>query len=625
MPMGGPISGGDNRRYDPSFSPHCIEPEDSADDPSVRVIVLWWAIREMKTSICLNIAGRTVTDDPGGIFSVHPTDNDVAKFSEDDVEPMIELCPALTDKFVKKKSRDSGRTVDFKKFQGGSLRIVSYGSVTKFRGSTVKVLLLHEVDSLSDARTAFLESLYKAMGRTQGLSDAIIVMESTGTSAPKEDEHGKKHYNSVIHEHYEKGDMRKWFCACQSCGHLQWLKYAQLQWPVGHMEQARYHCEVCDHPHNETEWRKMAREGKWYPTAGLLEEQLDNIAETWPLARAKQPEVRSYWRNGFNSLLPKSKGYTTKLHQFVAEGEAAKSSMESLKTWTNEIAAELWDPNTQGETPPEWKPLKDRAESYSTLERIIIPKGALILCAGADVHPNRIEMTWIAFGRGEESWVIDHQVFDGNIQDHSPGCVWEQLRKELQRQFLHELGGKLSLDVGMVDAGHGADDVLKFLQTIPMAGRLRACKGSSVHPFPVVSGYGQIVKGKRGKATLFGHFVGTHDVKDRLYERLRMVPDQNRPTPEGWVHFGERLPESYYEQLTAERARIHFGKSGEEKLYENTERKRNETLDCFVYAYASFRRKLVWDFDAREESLTVEIGEKPVEKKSRMRSVAGIL
>jgi phage terminase large subunit GpA-like protein len=208
------VSNGYDINYSHDLMPHCIEPMEAADDPMIRKIVLWFGIREGKTNaVCMNIIGRTITDDPGNIYSVHPTDDDAKKFSNDDVEPTIEAC--LSDYFVERKSRDSGRTVGYKRFRAGSLRIISAGSINAFRGTSVKVLNLHELDALDP------ESIYKAFGRTTGFGDAIIILESTCTLAPTYDQQGRMVYHSNIHEAFDQGDKRKWFCRCGSVGNCK--------------------------------------------------------------------------------------------------------------------------------------------------------------------------------------------------------------------------------------------------------------------------------------------------------------------------------------------------------------------------------------------------------------------
>jgi phage terminase large subunit GpA-like protein len=594
MPVGGPISGSQTVRWENQFMSHAVEQMDSADDPNVRMVVIWEGVRDGKTASCLNVMGRTVTDDPGGIFSVHPTDDDVAKFSNDDVEPMIELC--LSEYFVEKKSRDSGRTINYKKFKGGSIRIVNAGSITKFRGSTVKVLCIHEADGYASK-----ESIYKAINRTQGLSDAIIFIESTGTIAPTVKDDGTLIYNSVIHEFYDQGDQRKWFCKCPTCRAMQWLKYAQIQARDGDKRRAAYYCEHCDEGYGEAGWRRMAASGIWYPTAGLSLDDQKEIEKSYRDAQPKQPEVRSYWRNGFNSLLPKGKGYATKLHQFLAEGEAAKSSVESLKTWTNEIAAELWNPAAEGEPPPEWKPVFDRREDYATERgKIIVPKGALVITVGVDVHKNRLEVDWGAYGRREEYWGLLHNVLPGEVQDDE---VWKELEKELRREFQHELGAKIGLSLGLVDAGKWPEWIYRFLHLLrakgsPVAGKIRACRGSAQFPHPLIDQrYKSIAK------QLKGHWIGGDEAKDLIYSRLRLEPEEDGSLPDGWRHYPKSYDQVHFEQLTSERVTIEYIRGEEVRRYKNEDKSRNEALDCEVYGLAAFRLRR-WNFDAIEAELT---------------------
>jgi phage terminase large subunit GpA-like protein len=570
-----PLSSGRIIKYDHAVMPHCVEPMDAADDPAINKIVLWWPIRDGKTiGVCCNIIGRTVTDDPGNIYSVHPIKDDVDRFSTGDIEPMIEVC--LSDYFVEKRSRDPGRTITFKKFIGGWLRIVNAGSLTKFRGTSVKVLLLHELDALDP------EAIFKAFGRTTGFSDAIIVMESTGTIAPTYDQDGKIIYHSNIHEAYDQGDKRKWFCPCRKCDVLQWLKYDQLWFPSGRMDKAVYLCERCEADHNEAQWRRMQADAKWFPTAGLTSAQGADILSNHHRARAVDRTVRSYWRNGFNSLLPTSKGYKTKLHQFVAEGEGAKTSVTRLMIWKQEIAAELWDPSTEGEAPPPWKPIFDRREDYG----LIVPEGGLFLTAFIDCQLNRLEVGWRAWGYNEESWGMDHVVLDGHVRDQE---VWMALRQELSRRWEHALGCQIKLGMSFVDGGHYAEDVYRFMQGLArnpvpgVTGRCRASKGVGQHGYPVIDR-----KWRTVAKALKGYHIGTWEAKDRIYERLRMEPEEN-DMREGRMHFNQWFDEEYFKGLTVETVTITYERGQEVRKYVNPQQQRNEPLDIEVGNLAAVR------------------------------------
>lgn len=615
MPSGGPLSGQRVIRYSHQFMPHCVEPMDAADDPSVKMIILWFARREGKTNgICLNVLGRNIMDCPANSYSIHPTDSDVKKFSIDDVDPMIDprINPRMAALFVARKSRDSGHTIDFKKHAGGSLRIVSAGSETKFRGSTVPLVLIHEADAL------LLSSIYKAFGRTTGIAFAKIYMESTGTLAPTIKPDGTIEYHSVIHEHYEKGDMRKWWCQCKHCSALNVIMEDDFQFPAGQMEKAEYVCPRCDSGHIERDWYDMSAGGVWYPTAGLSAEQLLDIEHTRGMARAAQPEVRSYWRNGFTSLLPKADAYVTKLHEFVAERESAKSSPEALQIWTTEVAAKLWDPMIDMEPAPDWAPLAKRCEDYSTLDRIVVPESALVITGGGDVHPDRIEWSWFAWAKNEDCWVLDHQVFDGDTKDHSLRGPWAEFRRHLDTTFEHASGAKMNLDFGLLDASFGWNDVLEFIQTVPAAGKLRACRGSSQYPYPVIGPWDKLASGKMGYRflTLMGHWIGTDEVKDILYRRFRFTENKDGSLPDGWVHFPKRIlgkngnQTTYFEQLCAERVEM----KGENRRYLNTAHARNETFDTFVYGYAAFRRRSDWEWESRERAMREPMAEDEEER-----------
>ena len=71
----------------------------------------------------------------------------VTDLSGDVIDPMIAATPEIRSLVVEKKSRDSGNTLDYKRFPGGSLYVVNAGSRSKSRGMAAKVVLLHEVDA----------------------------------------------------------------------------------------------------------------------------------------------------------------------------------------------------------------------------------------------------------------------------------------------------------------------------------------------------------------------------------------------------------------------------------------------------------------------------------------------
>lgn len=605
-----PLADGAVIRYDHSVMPHAVEPMEAADDGGVNIIVLWMGRRMAKTEgICGNIIGRAVTDDPGNVYSMWPVQDSADRFSRDVIEPMIGATPCLEGAFVESKSRDSGRTISYKRFAGGSLYIVTAGSPSQQRGMAAKVVLMHEVDAYPESVGAEGDPVEKALGRAEGFGDAIKVIESTGTLAPFIDETGKKTYNSRIHAWYERGDMRKWFCPCRVCGALQWMKFEQIKCADGKLHRAEYVCERCEAAHIERQWRAMVRGGKWFATAGLTEEQLRDIATTFIYAEPKDSAVRSYWANGFNSLLPAGKGYTSKLHQFVAEFERVKDDPESRRVWVNEVDTSLWNPITETEPPPEWRKIFNQREDYANEERILLPTGALKVCASVDCQGNRLELEWKAWGRREESWGIEHRVLHGDIRESQ---VWDALNAELGRTFPHVSGAEIPLSLCFVDGGWASEYVHAYLSrlhrvSVPgVSGKVRATKGVGRHGAQILDLTWRVISGK-----LRGHHIGTWEAKDAIYQRLR-TPLAD-PAPEGFMHYSRRYEEGFFQQLTAESVTITLEKGQEIRKYINPHQARNEALDLAVGNLAALKKLRIWDWDAEEKALLESIPPKPGE------------
>lgn len=558
-----PLTSGENIRYNHAVMPHAREPMDAVDEPGVNVIVLWMGRRMGKTeAICGNIIGRTVTDDPGNIFDMWPVEDSADRYSRDVIEPMIEATPALRDLFVLRKSRDSGRTIDYKRFTGGSLYIVNAGSKSKTRGMAAKVVLLHEIDAYPVSAGGEGDPIEKALGRSEGFAEAIKILESTGTLTAIE-ENGKKIHRSNIEKWFERSDQRKWFCPCRACGAAHWLKWEQIQ----RMEKKGraaffYVCEDCAADHNEAQWRAMVAGGEWRATAPFIN------------------GIRGYWINGFNSLLPRGKGFTSKLQQFYVEGNRALAgTAEERRVWINEVKTELCSDFLTDEQPPDWQPIFERREDYT------LPKGALFLSVGADCQLNRIELVWRAWGREEESWGIDHVVLEGHIRHQE---VWAALRRELARKWTREDGAPMTLGMAFVDGGAYPEDVYRFFQQLAISpvegvsGKARAAKGMGVNGHPIVSRKMMTVA-----KNLKGHHVGTWEAKDRIYERLRI--GLTGETPQGRMHYNKKFTEEFFQQLTAESVVTEYDRGIEIRRYENPERKRNEALDMEVYALAAWR------------------------------------
>lgn len=95
---------------------------------------------------------------------------------------------------------------------------------------------------------------------------------------------------------------------------------------------------------------------------------------------------------------------------------------------------------------------------------------------------------------------------------------------------------------------------------------------------------------KRNKNGVYLTEVGTDTAKEQIYNRFTLQPEGSEPLA-GAVHFPNN-PEIYdlaeAQQLTAEE-QVEKWVDGRKKIVWDSKKRRNEALDCFVYALAALR------------------------------------
>lgn len=589
-----PLSQFADIKYSDNVFPWCQEPTESAVDNEVTHTALMFASALGKTDgIVTNIVGWGMTDRPTNQMSAWPSEQQRDKYSRDVIESgLIESTPCVQSVVVEKKSRDTGRTITYKKFAGGSLNLVAAGSPLAFRGPRIGIAHAAEVDGMGATVGVEGDPVELIFKRCEGFADAIKIVEGTPTLSPRIDRNGKKIYRSRIQYWFERSDQRKWFCPCRQCGHRQVWMWAQIRWPKGHMDKGMLHCEKCDAAHDDKQRMQSIRKGKWQATAPFT-------------------GIRGYWLNGINSLLPAEKGFRNKIHQFIEDWNRAATGMDpqfSLRTWKNTFLCEVDDPEGETEPPPEWKSVFLRREDYATESRPpILPERCLVLTVGVDVHKNRLEVNWGGHGRNNEFWGIMHNKLPGEVQD---GTVWKELERELRRTFpwARSDGPPVGLSMALVDAGkwpewiywflgHGSAKDHRPLDGSPVRGKVRACRGSNIFPHPHIDQrFSSLAK------NLKGHWIGPDEGKDLIYTRLRLQVPEDGTIPDGYRHYPLSYPEQHFEQLTSERVSIEYVRGEEVRRYKNEEHARNETLDCENYGEAAFKL-LRPNWDAIEEDL----------------------
>ena len=131
--------------------------------------------------------------------------------------------------------------------------------------------------------------------------------------------------------------------------------------------------------------------------------------------------------------------------EIARQWEAAAVDADARKTFVNTVLGEEWEEKTNAV--PEPGALVRTPRSVGLWH---CAATRAVLTAGADVQVDRIEVDVWAWGRGLESWLVEHLVLDGD-----PGRpeVWASMTGLLSRTWEHETGARLALQRLAIEPG----------------------------------------------------------------------------------------------------------------------------------------------------------------------------
>jgi phage terminase large subunit GpA-like protein len=539
--------------------PMQVQPMDDTIDPNVQSICLMWAAQTAgKTELLLNIFGYFAEQQPAPMLMVQPTLDMAEDYGTDRINPMIRDTEVLRDLFdISGKLRTL-----HKSFPGGYLKLAGANSPSSLSSRPVRITLFDEIDRFPDSAGKEGDPLDLAEKRSDTFPDAFSVLTSTPTISG----------HSKIEKRFETSDKNYWFCPCPTCGHLQYLKWKQLKFDPDcpeSLESTYYECESDQKCHWTDEMRVGAiMAGGWKATAPFK-------------------GTRGYHLSGLYSLFRRKRGFKNRLHQFVVQFLSAKrKGKDSLKVWVNTFLAETW--SEAEDAKPDWKKVFERREQINPLgpwplnDRI--PNGVQIITAGTDFQADRIEVSFVGYGPGEESWMLGHKVIYGDVRNPE---IYQRLDGLLLQQFTREDGAVLQMNAAGFDTGYAASQRQLYAWLKLRAGRRYfAFKG---HNIKIAEPISHSAKSKVDRVNLI--MVGTNRIKSYIYNRLTI----SKPGAPGYIHIpaNAEYNEEWCKQLLAEESETEIINGAKYRIFYMPEviadggTDRNEALDCTVYALAA--------------------------------------
>jgi phage terminase large subunit GpA-like protein len=281
------------------------------------------------------------------------------------------------------------------------------------RSMPARYLFLDEVDAYPPSADEEGDPVALADARTRTFSwRSKVLLGSTPTIQGL----------SRIEREYEASDQRRYFVPCPHCGEMQWLRFERLRWEKGQPETTHYICAPCDGRIGEHHKTAMLAAGEWRPTA-----------------QAQDPGTIGFHISALYSPV----GWFSWEH--IARLCEVATTDEAKRSFKNSVLGETWIETGEA---PDWQRLYERREPWQIGT---VPSGALFLTAGADVQKDRIEVDVWGWGRGLESWLVDHIVVEGG-PEHAE--TWSELGRLLDRTWPHVHGTRIGLAKLAIDTGY---------------------------------------------------------------------------------------------------------------------------------------------------------------------------
>ena len=509
---------------------------------------------------------------PAPLLHVQPTVDLCKRWSKQRFGPAISDCPRLNDRVFDNKSRDKGNTILQKDFPGGTLIITGANSAAGLRQMPICYLHADEVDGWPLDADGEGDPLELARRRITNFARRKQYITSTPTVAGM----------SRIEVEFKESDQRYYFVPCPFCNWYQTIMWSKnIKFDNHDPKTVRMICENCAAEIYEYHKTEMLAGGRWRK-------------------QNKKSDIPGFH---LSSLYAPVGWYSWK--SAVADHLKALGDPLRRKVWVNTVLAELWDEEVIATVDHHW--LMERQEDYDAE----VPEGALVLTAGVDTQDDRLEITVIGMGVDYETWTIGHHVLIGDPEQNQ---VWDDLDLFLEKEYTHENESKMKVAATCIDAmGHHTDRVYDYCRP-RFVKRIFAIQGIYGPGRPLIVRYSKI---KNKNVYLFR--VSSDSGKELLYTRLKI----KEPGP-GYYHFPKSLNEDYFKQLTSEKRIPRRGRGLPKLEWVLPPGKRNETLDCNVYALAAFQILNPNLESLKKQNLIYTGMEKPRPARSRRQLSKGV-
>lgn len=567
-------------------------------EPGVHKISVMVCTQLMKTALLENTFGYFAHLDPGPMLIVQPKEDAAEQFSKERITPLIRATPVLRGIFGGSRTRNADDTLLYKAFPGGFAALAGAGSPDNLARRPIRVGMCDEVDKYPITKEG--NPLDLVDERMATFANWLSVRACSPTIADE----------SLIEASYNEGDQRQASVECPHCGHRNFLDFFKhVHWEKDEHSgdhrpaTAAIHCEACGSAWSEGQRLMSLRTVRWHQTrpfncCGKRHEPLlsyeqawssDDVADAvaavwewwsadrWAVYRARCPDCGQWTVPNEHASFTASKLFSPwpkdAPPKIAAKWLAAKEDPDKRVTFDN---TQLGRPHKrQAAKDIAAEALMRRAENWPGE----VPEGVGIITAGLDTQDDRVEIEFVGWGRGEESWSIEHVAVEG---DPATDELWQRVDRELLRRFQRADGRVFVVQAACIDSGgHHTQAVYKFAKA-RLGRHVWAIKGQSSRNGERTPVWPTARPSAANRSKFKPVIIGTNAAKDSI--RWRLGLEEAGP---GYMHFPASRDLGWYVQLTAERLITKVAAGRRYTVWDLPKGKANEALDCRVYAYAA--------------------------------------
>jgi len=594
-------------KYKNSATPYLVEPMEMLTSLDFTQMVFVGPAQCGKSDMSLNWSSYSAICDPADFMHIDKSQSSARDWYQRRVEKLYRDNPEIRDRLLPGKHNQSTYS---SRFTSGMLYTLSWPTVNELSGKPIGRLWLADYDRMPE----------DIGGEGSAFDLAVQRMKTFGRfgmcaaeSSPSRITENSRWMPSSPHQAppttgilalYNRGDRRRWYWPCLSCGQPFEPDFSLFEWNtdtddlLAAAEEVVMRCPHCNHAyrdsnHDESDTpgkRGMNQRGFWLRDGEKMDMETGEIVGTPMRSR-----MASFWLKGPAAAFADWTDMTHKYLKAIQEFENTGSE-EALKTTVNTDQGLPYLPaGIESERLPE--ELKARAQAR--LGERVVPEDVRFLVASVDVQKSRFEVQVHGIRPHGDVVVIDRFKIrkskrvdeDGDPYPLNPAAYvedWYQLVDlvlKAEYELGDESGRRMQIRMLCCDSGGSAGvtaNAYEFWRQLRADGknyhrRVQLLKGGTTASAPLVRIDYPNAERKDRRASARGEvpvlMINTNQAKDMVNNMLA------REEPGGgMVFFPEWLPDWWYVELCAET------KTG--KGWVNPAKSRNESWDLLVYALA---------------------------------------